>query len=292
MPRILIAGFGDIATRIARELGGGCELYGLIRNPTRASALRDLGVVPVSGDLDRSRSLYRIAGLADIVIHLAPPPATGVSDSRTKNLLAALGKSSILPQRLVYISTTGVYGDRGGEWVSETTPTRPGTARARRRCDAERQLRCFCRRNRISLCILRVPGIYGDGRLPLARLQAGTPVLDDPDDVYTNHIHAEDLARAVRAALWRGGGGRVYHVSDDSELRMGVYFDTVARHFGMPPPPRVPRSEAERILPPTLLSFMSESRRLLNDRMKSELRVALRYPTVEEGLAALAPRAP
>ena len=138
--------------------------------------------------------------------------------------------------------------------------------------------------------ILRIPGIYaGDraGGTPEARLRKGTPVLAAPDDVFTNHIHADDLARACIAALWRGAAQRVYHVSDDSEMKMGDYFDLAADLYGLPRPPRVPRSTAQEQLPLSLLSFMGESRRLDNTRMRQELRLRLRYPTVVQGLRAV-----
>jgi nucleoside-diphosphate-sugar epimerase len=142
--------------------------------------------------------------------------------------------------------------------------------------------------------LLRIPGIYAPDRpggTPRDRLLRGTPVLRPEDDVYTNHVHADDLARVVVAALWRGRPQRAIHASDDSEMLMGAYFDFAADLYGLPRPPRVPRDAARDQLPLMLLSFMSESRRLDNQRLKSELRVLLRYPTVREGLAA-APRPP
>jgi len=201
-------------------------------------------------------------------------------------LIASLARGSSLPQQLVYLSTSGVYGDCGGEAVAETRPPRPRTERARRRADAERQLRTWGRRCGVRAVILRVPGIYAADRLPLARLERGTPALAPEDDAYVNHVHADDLARIVVAALHRGGPGRMYNAADDAPMRMGDYFDLVARHFGLPRPPRVTRLEAGRAVPQNLLSFMQESRRLVNRRLKQELRCALRYPTAEHGIAA------
>ncbi|KAB0637378.1 NAD-dependent epimerase/dehydratase family protein, partial [Burkholderia latens] len=190
---------------------------------------------------------------------------------------------------LVYASTTGVYGDCGGARIDETQPLRPANPRAFRRVSAERQLRAATVRGVLSARIVRIPGIYAENRLPLARLERGTPALDAADDVYTNHIHADDLAAILRRAAVRGKPARAVHASDDSELRMGEYFDRVARAFGLPPPPRISRVDAERQLEPTLLSFMRESRRLSNARLKAELCVTLRYPTVDEFLQTLAP---
>jgi nucleoside-diphosphate-sugar epimerase len=190
----------------------------------------------------------------------------------------------MLPERLVYISTSGVYGDCRGERIDETRPVDPRSARGQRRVDAERLLLDWGAARGVNVSVLRVPGIYAADRLPLERLRRGTPVLAREDDVYTNHIHADDLAAICIAALERAVPGGVYNASDDSELRMGDWFDLVADRFALPRPPRVPRAEAERVIPPMLLSFMSESRRLVNARMKRELGVTLRYPTVFEGV--------
>jgi nucleoside-diphosphate-sugar epimerase len=243
-------------------------------------------VVPILGDLDDRASLARIAGLAHEILHFAPPPNVGTQDTRTRNLLSALSQGKP-PRRLVYISTSGVYGDCAGEWISETHSLNAKTARALRRIDAERQVRAWANRNRVKVSILRVPGIYAADRLPLSRVQQGTPGIVAGEDGYTNHIHADDLARISVAALQRGKVCRVYHASDDSQLKMGEYFDSVADAFGLPRVPRISRAEAQRVLPETLLSFMNESRRLTNRRMKQELKVKLHYPTVADLLASI-----
>ncbi|MBL8515363.1 MAG: SDR family oxidoreductase [Betaproteobacteria bacterium] len=295
--RILIVGFGDVAARLAPLLAKRFRLYGLIRDPAKADRLRTLGVVPLIGDLDDRATLARAAALADCVIHLAPPPAHLRVDTRTRNLLAALSKTpsgreyshGVRSRRLVYLSTTGVYGDCGGEWVTEARPLRPTNDRAKRRVDAERALRRWMRSAPAmrSQCVLRAPGIYAKDRLPLARLTAGTPALRADEDSYSNHIHADDLARATVAALFRGSNGRNYHCCDDAPLRMGHYFDLVADRFGLPRPRRISRGEAEKTLPPALLSFLRESRRLSNRRLKDELGVRLAFPTVADLLAGL-----
>ena len=289
MRRLLIVGCGDVALRAAPILSRRYRLYALSRTPERHSELRAHHITPIVGDLDDGRSLRRIAGLADHVLHLAPPSGRGLRDRRTARLLAALGRRGSLPRVLLYISTTGVYGDCRGERVPETRRPQPGTDRARRRIDAERLLRAFSRRTGVQIPILRVPGIYARERLPLERLRAGTPALRVEDDAYTNHIHADDLAMICATALRKGRAGRVYHAVDESELRMGEYFDAVADAFELPRPPRVTREEAQAVLPPELLSFMGESRRLARDRLRKELGVRLRYPTVQAALAQIAP---
>lgn len=283
MEKVLMVGCGDVAMRVARLCASHCRLFGLLRNAARGSELRAAGIVPLAGDLDERHSLRRLAGVADIVLHFAPPPGTGGQDRRTRNLLAALSRGKP-PRQLVYISTSGVYGDCSGRLVDETHAPNPQTPRAQRRLDAERQLRAWAKRNGVAVSILRVPGIYAAGRLPLERLRTGTPAIEAGQDGYTNHIHADDLAHVVLAALRHAKPNRIYHASDDSDLRMGDYFDMVADAYGLPRPPRLSRAEVERTVAPSLWSFMNESRRLSNDRMKRELRVALRYPRVGDAL--------
>jgi len=287
-PSLLIIGCGDIGLRVLGLLRGRWRVFALTSTPSRRDELRRLGAVPLLGNLDDIASLGRLGALADHVLHLAPPPGQGNGDPRTRNLLHALARGGRV-SRLVYASTSGVYGDCQGARFDETRHTNPITDRARRRVDAESLLRWFGRRSGDSVTVLRIPGIYAadrSGGHPRERLLRGTPVLVPEDDVHTNHIHADDLARACVAALLRGLPQRVVHASDDSELTMGAYFELAARLCGLPPPPRITRGQAEASLSPMLLSFMSESRRLDNTRLKRELRLRLRYPTVETGIVA------
>ena len=282
-PRLLIVGCGDVGMRLIPLLRSRFRVFALTSQSERLSELRSAGVTPILGNLDSPQSLYRLKGLADIVVHLAPPPLQGSLDQRTRNLVAILPRHG----KLVYVSTTGVYGDCKGAFFDETRPVAPVNARAERRVDAERVLRRWARHHEGKLSILRVPGIYAADRLPLERLRQGTPALIDSDDVYTNHIHADDLAQIIALALFRAQPLRVYHTVDDSALKMGDYFDQVAAAFKLPLPPRVPRAELSKQVSPMLLSFMSESRRLSNERMKTELGVRLRWPAVSDLLASL-----
>lgn len=288
-PRILIVGCGDVGLRVARALPRRTQVLALTSTPARMPHLRACGITPLAGDLDHPRSVVRLAGIAHYVVHLAPPATEGSAewwrDLRTQALLRVLRRRSA-PLALVYASTSGVYGDCGGARVAESRPARPQTPRAQRRADAERQVRVFGRSG-TRASVLRVPGIYAPDRpggTPRERLLKGTPVLLPQDDVYTNHVHADDLARIVLAALWRGRPQRVYNASDDTGLKMGDYFDLAADLYGLPKPPRVARRTAQEQLPLVLLSFMGESRRLDNTRMKAELRVRLQYPDVAAGL--------
>ncbi len=286
-PALLIVGCGDIGRRVARLLVGRWRVIALTTRATHADALRALGVVPLIGDLDQPATLQRLSGLADAVLHLAPPEAGSDVDRRTANLLRALARRGRV-QRIVYVSTSGVYGDCAGAWVDETRTPQPSTGRAARRADAELRLRAHGRAFGVGATVLRVPGIYARDRGEPASTRGarGLPVLDDADDVYTNHIHADDLARLCIAALFRGKPQRVINISDDSALKMGAYFDLAADLAHVARPPRIARAQGPAHLSPMQLSFMGESRRLVNTRMKQELRVALRYPVVEDGLRA------
>ena len=279
MQRLLIVGFGDIARRVADRLPPGVAA----RAHARRAVVHERAA-PLVADLDCSESLARVAGWADSVLHCAPPPPEGEVDARTARLLVALERGAILPTRVVYISTSGVYGDCRGALVDEMRSLRPQSARARRRVDAERRLAEWSARHGRALVVLRAPGIYAADRMPLARLRAGTPVLEDDEDVYTNHIHADDLAMIALRALDADAPAGVYNASDDTQMKMGEWFDLVADRHGLPRPPRVSRAEAGRRIPAESLSFMRESRRLDNRRLKTQLGVRLAYPTASDGV--------
>ncbi len=286
-PRLLIVGCGDVGERVLRQLGGRWRVTALTSTAARRPALRALGARPLLGDLDRPATLGRLGALAPRVLHLAPPPGRGEDDPRTAALLRVLARGGVC-ERMVYGSTTGVYGDAGGARFDETRALAPATDRAHRRVAAEARLRWFGRACGARVTLLRIPGIYAldrPGGDPRERVARAAPVLRAEDDVYTNHIHADDLARACLAALHRGRPQRAVHVCDDSERTMGEHYALVAQLAGLPPPPRLSRAEAAERLSPAVLSFWSESRRLSNRRLKAELRVALRYPDVSVALA-------
>jgi nucleoside-diphosphate-sugar epimerase len=313
--RILIVGAGDVARRLTTRIGlndRACWL-GLARSEATAIELRDAGILPVTADLDVLTSLRRAGALgrsADAVLHLAPPAGEGHDDVRMRRWLAASAYPRVSGRakpaatgrqrpgahirrraralRAVYVSTTGVYGDCAGERIDETRRARPENARAKRRVAAEVRVRAS-RGQRFA--ILRAPGIYAAERLPVERLRAGTPALSTSDDVFTNHIHADDLARAVWLAIFRGAAGRIVNIVDDSELRMGEYFDQVADAVSLPRPPRMDRVQLKQNVSPMLYSFMSESRRIGNMRMKRELRLRLKYATPTAFLRQMKPAA-
>ncbi len=277
---IWLIGYGDIAARIGRNLQATePEIHALSRQFRQPPA----GLTPHQADLDRPSSLPEPAGC---VIYTAPPPPQGNSDTRVQGLLPRLGKVEVL----VYLSTSGVYGDCQGAWVDETRPPAPLTARARRRLDAEHQLQAWARRSGSRLVILRVPGIYGPGRLPRERLAKGLPILDPAVAPWSNRIHADDLARACALATQHGRG--IYNLSDGTPQNMSAYFLACAEHFGLSPPPQLNWTEAQQEFSPQLLSFYQESRRLDISKAKRELGYAPRYPDLASGLAQCAQTGP
>lgn len=282
--RTQIVGCGDIGTRVAAHYAAaGRPVTGWVRTAGSARALGRAGVMPVVADLDAAAGLPAEGGSAACIFYFAPPPREGEDDPRLQRFLEHM---ALPPDRLVYISTSAVYGDCGGAWVDESTPIRPGNARGRRRAAAEARLRAWSAKSGTPVVILRVPGIYGPGRLPVARLKQGLPVLRREDSGYINRIHADDLAAAAVAAAERGRAGAVYNISDGHPAAMSDYFDCVADALHLPRPPRVSWAEAERVLTPAMLSFLRDSRRLCNRRMREELDLQLRYPDFHSGVLA------
>ncbi|MFA7665053.1 MAG: NAD-dependent epimerase/dehydratase family protein [Burkholderiaceae bacterium] len=317
-PRLLISGCGDVGLRLLGQLAsrlaaGQLSVVAVARDPGRRAAARAFGARALATDLDHRTATARLGGLAGWTIHLAPPPASGRDDPRLGHLITALGRAQArarsgarsgartsaspglpappqpagsAPPRWALISTSGVYGDRGGAWTDETCPAAPATDRARRRLAAEQRLRAATRRQLLHGTLLRAPGIYARERLPVERLRRGEPVPVPHEDGYTNHIHADDLARTAWFALLRGRPGRVINASDDTTLKMGDWFDRIADACGLAPPPRLAQAELASRVSPAMLSFMAESRRLSNRRLKRELRVRLRWPDAAAALSA------
>ena len=296
--RILLLGFGDIAKRMATQrlsqpsARHGPRFIAASRSQDSALAgmhelLRNSRSQWLSMDLDKRACAKQLACIGEMGIIFFPPPEDKNSniDTRSRKFAQAIrfaGKR--MP--LVYLSTTGVYGNQAGGKVCETSICRPGQARSRRRLDAERSLRP------LGAHILRVPGIYAQDRLPIARLKAQTPALRKEEDVLTNHIHADDLAAIAWKALFRGRKSRVTNTVDQSHMTMGEYFDAVAQALGLPKPPRVSLQEMKGLaqagsISPMALSFFLESRQVVSSRLEKELGVRLAYPNVATALARL-----
>jgi nucleoside-diphosphate-sugar epimerase len=280
---VLIVGTGDIGVRIARlVLANGSKVSGLVRSAESAERLRACNIEPVEGNLDDVASLANLPTAGKLVFFLAPPPGGGPFDSRMRNFCQAVGALNA-PAKVIYMSTSGVYGDCGGEWVTEETPVNPQTSRAQRRVDAENVLLEWGAEHKVSVVILRVTGIYGPGRLPIARIQQGHPVLRQEDSPPTNRIHADDLAATAVAAAKKADGG-IFNISDGQPGTMTQYFMLVADMLDLPRPQQVTMDEAKQVMNPMMLSYLQETRRMDNRKMIEELGIVLQYPDLESGL--------
>lgn len=282
----LIIGCGDIGLRIARRLDAGSICYGVIRSSARRDELEKNGVIPWVVDLDADSPLVFPEPLnpeSTAVFYLAPPPASGTADPRLARAIAAFRRP---PLKWVYLSTSGVYGDHRGGWVTESSAVNPLTARAKRRWSAEQRLRDWHTRHNAPVVVLRVPGIYGPGRLPLARLSAGEPVIRPGEAPYTNLIHADDLAVVCLAAWRHGHDGEIYNVSGGEPCTVTEYYLKVAELARLPAPPAISLAEARQRFDPARWSFIAESRRLDVGKMLAELRPELHYRDLEEGIRA------
>jgi nucleoside-diphosphate-sugar epimerase len=285
--KVLFVGCGNVGQRIAKDLiRQGVKPCALSRSAEATARLAQLGITPVMGDLDDAASLANLSVGSRMIFYLAPPPASGSHDQRMANFLCAIPDDNP-PSRIIYISTSGVYGDRAGEWVDEATEPRPETDRARRRLDAEQQLQTYAKAHGVAVVILRVGGIFSPDRLPIERIQRGIPVLNEEECGFINRIHADDLAMICIAAMERGEAGAIYNVSDGHPGTMTGYFYAVADAMGLPRPPALTMAEAQKVLNPSMLSYLTESRRLDNSRMLRELGIRLRYPDLKSGLAHL-----
>lgn len=280
-PRLLLFGCGDIGMRLISLIHKRFRIIAITRNIKRCDELRMIGATPIVADLDQISTLIRLTSLAQMVIHLVPPQSVGEKDYRTRNLIKILSKKITL----IYVSTTGVYGNCDGAIFDETRKVKPQNKRAKRRVDAEQILRIWARRSKSRLAILRVPSIYADNRLPVIRLQKNIPVLVEIEDIYTNHIHAQDLVMIIFIALYRSRPLRIYHAVDNSQIKMGDYLDNVAQALNIVKPPRLTFKMLQKQVSSKRISFMLESRRLSNDRLHNELCVRLRYPYVLQVLS-------
>ncbi len=286
MADIFIIGCGYVGTLVAQKWSkDNRSVAALARSASSVAKLQALGIAPHPGDLDDPATLRGLPVAATTLYYFAPPPPRGAIDSRMHNLVAALDATAP-PRKILYISTSGVYGDTNGDWVTEETPLNPQADRARRRVDAEQTLQQWCEAHSVPLTILRVAGIYGPDKLPLKRLREGTPVLREAECGYTNRIHVEDLVSVCIAAA-AGEEGGIYNVSDGHPGTMSGYFFAVADACGLPRPSEITMAEAKQVLTPAMLSYLTESRRLDNGKLLRELGITLKYPTLADGLRTL-----
>ncbi len=281
-----VVGAGYVGSRLVKKTP---RVHAITRSAHSAAALTASGVSALAVDFDAPGArLPASLPSPDILAYLVPPTEGGSVDTRLEHFIETLTQR---PQRFVYLSTTGVYGDAAGAWVDEDTPPHPQTDRAKRRVDAEQQVQRWCAQRGVTWTILRVPGIYGPTRLPLERLQRGEPMIRHAEAGITNRIHVDDLVQA----LWLSGqatvaANRIYNITDGLTISMTEYCERVARLTGLPMPRLISRADAQRELSPGLMSFLSESRRVNSRRIMQELGFAPRYQNLEQGiLASLSP---
>lgn len=288
-PHVLIVGCGYVGRRLARRLMDRYDVTALVRTQNSASELNQefeaAGLRTCVLDLDRVKGLATIPERADqeAIVYLAPPQPFGESDLRLDRFLQL---PTVPPKTFLYMSTTGVYGDAEGGLVDESSPVAPRTDRARRRVSAEEMTRVWCTERHVRRVVLRVPGIYGPGRLPLERLQRGEPIVREDEAGISNRIHIDDLVSACVAALANQEARGAYNVTDGSAISASTFFKCVAEIAGLPPPPQVSMEEAQLTFSVERLSFLNESRRVSNERMRRHLGVSLRYADYREGIRA------
>jgi len=281
---ITIIGCGDVGIRVASRWQNSTEkIIGVVRSEESAEKLRRNKIEPIIADLDQPEKFPELPLKNALVYYFAPPNRSGVHDNRMRPFIAGI-KPDNIPEQIVYISTSGVYGDCGNKWVTEEQPVNPTTDRSKRRVDAENTLQNWAQDTSCAINILRVPGIYGPGRLPVDRVRNGEPVLRKEDAPISNRIHADDLAQAAENAARFGKPGAIYNISDGQPSTITEYYNTLADLLGVPRPPVITREQARRTFSPTRMSFLQESRRLDNTKMLRELRVELRYPSIQEGI--------
>lgn len=286
MHHVVIIGCGDIGRRVAQQWRQrGAQVCALARSHASAQGLAVQGITPIAGDLDQPQTLGGLELAGTLLYYFAPPTSHGLRDERVRALVSS-HRARRAPARIVYISTSGVYGDHGGAVVTEQTPPAPRTERARRRLDAEQVLQQWSEDRGIALTVLRVGGIYGPGRLPEARLREGAPVLRADQAAPSNRIHADDLAAVCVAAGEPGRPTGIYNVCDGQPGTMTEYFLAVADVLGLPRPPEIDREQAGAVMSLEMMSYLSESRRMDNRRMRDELGITLRYPDLASGLVA------
>jgi nucleoside-diphosphate-sugar epimerase len=283
---VLIVGCGDVGRRVAALLQSARRRPTcIVRSSGSRVALLAAGFEARCIDLDGGAHGDGWSSGYSEIYYFAPPPPAGDTDPRMTAFLQGLSCDNP-PRRIVYISTSAVYGDCRGEWITEAQPLNPATARGQRRLDAEQQLTAWCGQHGCEWTLLRVPGIYGPGKLPLERLRQGLPVLRETDAPYTNRIHVDDLAAICVAAMSSRFCNTVYNISDGKPSNMTDYFFRVADAAGLPRPREVSREEAQRVLSPGMLSFLNDSRRMDNSRLLEELGITLQYPDLDAGLAS------
>jgi nucleoside-diphosphate-sugar epimerase len=284
--RAIIAGCGYVGKKLASRLKSeGYSVATIVRSIESCNILaQDYTCYNI--DLDSDESLPKLDFTDAVLFYFIPPPAQGITDSRIARFLSLIPSQQAL-RKIVLISTTGVYGNCGEEWVDEERIPAPDTDRARRRLDAENVLTEWCHKRALDCVILRVPGIYGPDKLPVKRLQEKKPVLDLSESPWSNRIHIDDLVQSCINAMHYAGEFRVFNVSDGHPSSMTDFFLSVATALNLPLPPQISLEECKAIFSENMMSYLLESKKIKNERLLKALNVQIKYPTLQQGLAHL-----
>lgn len=284
MSRLFAFGLGFSAQALAARLAAeGWEIAGTARDVGKIGQLATLGfeMVQYSGEAENSALPNALRGTTHLLHSIPPGPEGDPVLAQYRDQIAALPSL----EWIGYLSTVGVYGDQEGRWVNETTEPRPNSARTEARVEAEKAWLEFGKQTGIPVHVFRLAGIYGPGRCVFDKLKAGTARRINKDNQVFSRIHVEDIASVLEASMAHPRAGAIYNVADDEPAAPGEVMAYAAELMGVPPPPEVDFEEAD--LTPMARSFYEGSRRIGNERIKSELGVKLRYPTYREGLTAL-----
>jgi len=281
-----IIGCGHIGVRVSQLLRQqNIKISATSHNENSKQHLTSIGIRVFSANLDEVSSLKNLPLQYADIFYFAPPAASGDTDQRISHFLSALEKKAP-PRRIVYISTTGVYGNQNGEWITEKTPTAPHNARSKRRLSAEIQIRDFCYRRKTQYMILRVAGIYDTKKLPLEKINAGVKVLKTDIAPASNRIHAADLADICIAAMQSTHSNEIFNIADGNPSSISDYFIQTAKIFKLTPPQEINWEQAKKKLSPEMLSYLSESKKIDATYVQKKLGVALQYPDLNSGLIA------
>ena len=283
----VIIGCGDIGRRVIKGLlsqgHNETDIIGLVNTVESTERCAKLGVIGLRFDLDTlNRNLSFCS--ESYVYYMVPPQKSGVSDTRSQAILDHFTQEEIKPKKVVLISTTGVYGDCDGQWVTEETVTKPQTDRGKRRLDSEQQWQQWGRENKVPVIILRVPGIYAYSRLPEQRIKKQIPVVRPEDCGFTNRIHADDLALMCIAAIRKGKQGEIFNATDGQPGKISDYLQEAAKALNLEPLPEISMEEGKSLLSKEMLSYLNESRKISNEKILKMLNIDLRHPNFREGI--------
>lgn len=283
----VILGCGEVGRRLVKALllqGYSADnIIGFVKSSQSMELCAQLGVIGLRFNLDKlGRDLSACNDSS--VYYMVAPQKTGETDLRSEAVINHMSDRGIRPKKVVLISTTGVYGDCNGEWVTELSETKPQTERGKRRLNSEQQWLHWGKLSNVPVVVLRVPGIYANSRLPRERIAQKIPVVRPEECGFTNRIHADDLALMCVAAMRKANAGEVFNATDGVPGKISEYLTEAAKVLGLESPPEISMDEGQSILSSGMLSYLSESRKISNDKILRILNFDLRYPDFREGI--------